>query len=138
AMVHGIVKQAEGHIAVRSEPDAGTTFRLYFPRAEQLSEAGQAQAQERPHPRGTETVLLVEDEPGVRALSLHALSACGYTVLEASNGSEALQAAKAYRGTIHVLVTDVIMPTLGGRQLAERLRALHPEAKVLYLSGYTD
>ncbi len=89
-------------------------------------------------PRGSETLLLVEDEDGVRALGRHVLQACGYTVLEARDGIEALRIAAEHHGQINLLVTDVVMPLMGGRELAERLASLRPEMKVLFVSGYTD
>ena len=89
-------------------------------------------------PRGTETVLLVEDEDGVRALTCHILKQLGYKVLSASNGSEAMRIAAETNEDIHLLLTDVIMPNMGGRQLAEEMVVRHPETRVLYLSGYTD
>ncbi len=92
----------------------------------------------RPPPGGTETVLLVEDEDSVRALTRHVLAGLGYSVLEAADGDEALRVAGKHKDAIHLLITDVVMPGLGGRQLAERILALHPAANVLYVSGYTD
>jgi CheY-like chemotaxis protein len=89
-------------------------------------------------PHGNETVLLVEDEEGVRALSRHVLAECGYTLLDAPDGSEAECIAAAHTGHIDLLVTDVVMPRMGGRELAERIRATRPAIKVLFLSGYTD
>jgi CheY-like chemotaxis protein len=89
-------------------------------------------------PRGSETLLLVEDEDGVRALSRHVLQGCGYTVLEARDGFEAVRVAGQHQGRIDLLLTDVVMPRMGGREAAERLAGLHPGVKVLFLSGYTD
>jgi two-component system cell cycle sensor histidine kinase/response regulator CckA len=89
-------------------------------------------------PGGSETMLLVEDEVGVRALARHVLQGCGYTVLEAQDGAEALRVAKQHPGRIDLLLTDVVLPRVGGRVLAERLAATHPRVKVLFLSGYTD
>ncbi len=139
AVVHGIVTQSQGHIAVYSEPGHGTTFKVYFPqvrepRSSAKSHPGLAPAM----PRGRETVLLVEDEDAVRALARHVLRSCGYTVLEAANGKEAVHFAQSHAGPVDLLVSDVVMPHLGGRQLAERLRALRPTLKVLFTSGYTD
>ncbi len=139
ATVHGIVKQAGGHVEVYSEAGVGTAFKVYLPRYEgEARPGGSSHHGTAPAPGGTETVLLVEDDDAVRALSRHVLRRGGYTVLEASRGAEALQAGERHRGRIDLLVTDVIMPGMGGRPLAERLRALHPEMRVLYLSGYTD
>jgi PAS domain S-box-containing protein len=135
--VYGIVKQSGGHIEVESQPGEGTAVRVYLPRADG------APAEERPNgegplPRGSETVLLAEDEDGVRALVRQVLQAGGYAVLEARDGAEALGLAEQHRGRVDLLVTDVVMPGLDGRALAERLVGHYPGLKVLYLSGYTD
>jgi PAS domain S-box-containing protein len=135
--VYGIVKQSEGEIAVESEPGRGTTFRIFLPRVAARESIG-----ERPrgpaYPRGTETVLLVEDEDAVRRLAREILRIAGYTVLEASNGAMALDVASRHTGRIDLLVTDVVMPGMGGRELAEALQAERPGTRVLYLSGYTS
>lgn len=138
AVVHGIVKQSNGTIEVDSEPGVGTSFKIYLPRVEQAAPTGKSWPGLGPAPRGTETLLLVEDEDAVRALTSFTLRQCGYTVLEASHGEDAIRIATNHQATIHLLVTDVVMPGMGGRVLAERLLGLHPEMKVLYLSGYTD
>lgn len=138
AVVHGIVKQSDGSIEVYSERGVGTSFKVYLPRVEEAGSGGKSRPGLGPAPHGTETILLVEDEDAVRALTRFTLQRCGYTVLEASHGEEAIRVATNHRETIHVLVTDVVMPGMGGRVLAERLLSLHPEMKVLYLSGYTD
>jgi PAS domain S-box-containing protein len=138
AMVHGFVRQSGGQVEVCSEPGRGTTFKLYLPRARE-EVAGRT-----PHPappaapRGAETVLLVEDEESVRALVRQVLRGRGYAVLEAGDGARALRVAEIHLRPIHLLLTDVVMPGVGGRELAERLLALHPEARVLFTSGYTD
>jgi CheY-like chemotaxis protein len=123
---------------VDSELGAGASFRVYLPRVERSDLSGTPLAEAGAAPRGSETVLLVEDEGAVRAVNRHTLGRVGYTVLEAGDGKEALRVAAQHRGTIHLLVTDVVMPGLGGRQLAEQLSVLRPELRVLYVSGYPD
>jgi nitrogen-specific signal transduction histidine kinase len=133
---HGIVRQNCGHIAVSSTPGEGTTFRLYFPRM--ASEALSVSKQESPTMLGgTETILLAEDDASVRCIAGRTLRLLGYAVLEAANGAEALAVAETHRGPIHLLITDVIMPQLGGRSLAEQLYPARQELRVLFTSGYT-
>jgi signal transduction histidine kinase/DNA-binding response OmpR family regulator len=136
ATVYGIVKQSGGHVEVFSEPGRGTTFTVYLPR---VDPAPPASAEPTPgrSPFGTETLLLAEDEEAVRTLAGCVLRMSGYTVLEAADGAEALRVAGRHAGPIHLLVTDVVMPGMGGRALADRLTAARPETRVLYLSGYT-
>jgi len=136
AMVYGIVKQSGGHIWVYSEPGRGTTFKIYLPFVEELA-VEEAPASALALPRGTETILLVEDEAEVRALARESLEASGYQVLEAGRPGEALRLAEEHTGSIHLIVTDVVMPEMSGRALVERLTHLRPGAKVLYMSGYT-
>jgi PAS domain S-box-containing protein len=136
--VYGIVRQSEGYITVQSEPDIGTIFQLYLPSVIGDGEAASAARTEHDAPRGTETVLLVEDELQVRGLAAGVLREQGYTVLEANNGEEALRLYVESEQTIHLLITDVIMPRMGGRELARRLCASRPEMRVLYISGYTE
>lgn len=138
ATVHGIVKQSGGHVAVYSEVGLGSTFRVYFPRVEHPRDALRARAAPAAVPRGSETVLLAEDEDAVRALTRHILRGCGYTVLDARDGADALRVAAEYRGKIDLLVSDVVMPGLSGRALAARLAETRPGLKVVFLSGYTD
>jgi two-component system cell cycle sensor histidine kinase/response regulator CckA len=138
ATVHGIVKQSGGHVAAYSEVGQGTTFKVYLPRVEQRPPLDKPRLEPAVMPRGNETVLLVEDEDGVRALVRHVLEASGYTVLEARDGAEAVWVAGQHGGRIDLLLTDVVMPRMGGREVAERLAASHPGVKVLYLSGYTE
>jgi CheY-like chemotaxis protein len=138
ATVYGIVKQSGGHIEVESEPGRGTSFRLYFPR---VAEEAQAFSPKPPNERsltGSETILLVEDEEAVRAVGAEMLEAYGYTVLLAGNGAAALELAQNHPGPIQLLMTDVLMPKMGGIELAEQLSTLSPGLKVLYTSGYND
>jgi PAS domain S-box-containing protein len=137
ATVYGIVKQSGGYIWVESEEGRGTTFTMYLPRIEESVGAVEEKTAAAPA-RGTETVLLVEDEGEVRALIRRVLEAGGYTVLEASHGEEALRISEQHQGPIHLLLTDVVMPGMSGRELTERLTPLRRETKVLYTSGYTD
>ena len=136
--VYGIVKQSGGYVFAQSEIDAGTTFYIYLPRVEDSLEAmSPAKAQEN-EKGGCETVLLVEDEESVRELVRDTLVARGYKVLEAENGESGLRVADAYPERIDVLITDVVMPGIGGRELAKRLLDQRPGLGVLYLSGYTE
>ncbi len=140
AMAYGVIKQSGGHIEVESEPGKGATFRIYLPRAEEAApvQGEKSGASIATLPRGTETVLLAEDEDSVRALARKLLQASGYTVLEAQTGGEALQLCERHSGPIHLLVSDVIMPGLNGRQLADRIAARRSGIKVLFVSGYSD
>ena len=138
ATVYGIVRQSGGHVSVYSEVGRGTTFKIYLPRVGEVTRARKSDTRHGTAPRGSETLLLVEDEDGVRTLAGYVLRDCGYKVLEARHGEEALRVAAGHDGPIDLLVTDVVMPYLGGREVAERLCASHPETRVLFLSGYTD
>jgi len=139
--VYGIVKQSGGYIWVDSEPDKGTTFKIYLPRiAETVESAGQVTvpAESEPIVPGSETILVVEDETNLRYLARQFLEKQGYRVIEAPDGSVAMQIAVAHEGRIHLLLTDVIMPGMNGRELAQRILEIRPDTKVLYMSGYTE
>ncbi len=138
--VYGIVKQSEGYVWVYSEPGKGTTFKIYLPRVSATGEAIAVQpavAAAKAEP-GHETILLVEDEANLRRLARQSLENQGYSVLEAADGAAAIQLSNAHPGPIHLLLTDVIMPGMNGRELALRISSLRPETKVLYMSGYTE
>jgi PAS domain S-box-containing protein len=136
ATVYGVVKQSGGSIWVYSEPGQGTTFKIYLPRVGEAVEAA-APAESLPAPRrGAETVLLVEDEGGVRAVAREILETQGYTVLEAASPRDALQICERHEGEIHLLLTDAVMPEMNGATLAARAAALRPGMRVLYMSGY--
>jgi CheY-like chemotaxis protein len=137
ATVYGVVKQSGGFIFVTSTPGAGATFTIYLPPAD-VAAARDAAGKATTVERGWETVLLVEDEDAVRALAGEVLRRNGYTVLEARHGIDALRVAETHRDPIHLIVTDVVMPHMSGRDLAERLMASREQMKVLFMSGYTD
>jgi len=137
SMVYGVVKQSDGYIDVYSEPGIGTTFKIYLPRVDGVVEGGKPQAPLASALRGNETVLLVEDEAALRLLTKNLLEICGYTVLEAKNGAEALDISQRHAGPIDLLLTDVVMPGISGRVLADQLTQLRPQIKVVFTSGYT-
>jgi CheY-like chemotaxis protein len=138
ATVYGIVKQSGGSIFVYSEPGHGTTFKIFLPRTEQAADPADAPRSGPLPPGGTETILLVEDQAAVRLVTATMLVRHGYTVLEAAGGAEALALLENHGGHLHLLLTDVIMPGMTGRDLAERLLTARPHLRVLYTSGYTD
>jgi DNA-binding NtrC family response regulator len=132
------VKQSGGNIWVYSELGQGTTLKIYLPHVDEPAEKLKAQVVGEELPRGSETILVVEDDKEVRKLAVQILTRQGYTVLDGSYGTEAFNACRQHRGPIHLLLTDVVMPGMDGRTLSESLSQLHPEMKVLYMSGYTD
>ena len=136
--VYGIVKQSQGYIWVYSELGKGTTFKVYLPLVRETCEDTQRGPIATGSLQGAETVLLVEDEPSLRELAREFLESSGYRVLEAGDGAKAIELAEQHRGTIHLLLTDVIMPGMNGHQLAEHLASRCPEMRVIYTSGYTD
>jgi len=138
ATVYGIVKQSGGYVAVESEPGRGAAFKVFLHRLEAGVEEVERIVIEEERPRGSETVLLVEDEEVVRNLVREILEGNGYSVIEARNGAEALDLGRNFAAPIHLLVTDVVMPKMSGKELAERLVTIHRETRVLYMSGYTD
>ncbi len=138
ATVYGIVKQSGGYIWVYSEPGVGTTFKIYLPRVDDLPEDTPPGDSSTIIGGGSETILLVEDNPALRAMIRRRLTASGYTLLLAADGEAALALAEAHPEPIDLLLTDVVMPKLGGAELAQRLGALRPGLRVLFMSGYTD
>ena len=134
-----IVQQSGGHICVYSEVGKGATFKVYFPRVEQPLDVPAGPIQTGPLPRGTETLLIVEDEPALRHLARDVLEAQGYEVLRAANGQHALHVAREHKGSpIRLVISDVIMPQMGGKVMAEWLNSAYPGLKILFTSGYTD
>jgi len=136
--VYGIVEQSGGFISLYSEPGKGTVFKICFPRVDETGEPASKAPASAEVPCGTETVLLVEDEPAIRSLLAGALRQVGYHVLEAKHGVEALLIGSQHDGSVELLLTDVVMPQMNGRELAEQLATVRPGLKVLYMSAYTD
>jgi len=137
-MVYGIVKQSGGYVYVYSEVGKGSSFRFYLPAIDARPESTAETKQEPAVSRGSETVLLVEDEEGVRDFAAEVLSRAGYRVIVARDGVEGLAEAEGCAGQIELLVTDVVMPRLGGAELARSLAATHPESRILFITGYTE
>jgi CheY-like chemotaxis protein len=134
-----IVKQCEGFIGLQSEVGKGTTFNIYFPRVDLPLELAVRSTSNEPLPRGTETLLLVEDEPAVRHLACTVLEAQGYNVLRASNGREGLRVVRELKGQpITLVITDVVMPEMSGKVMVEWLKSRYDHLKVLFTSGYTE
>jgi PAS domain S-box-containing protein len=138
SVVHGIVEQCGGHVDVYTEPGIGTAFKVYLPAVRRAAEHADARREPGEEKYGTETVLLVEDDAAVRKFAVLSLQQYGYHVLEASNGPEGLYMLNTRGGKLDLLITDVVMPGMSGRQLAEAVEARFPDIKVLYMSGYTD
>jgi len=138
ATVYGIVKQSGGYIWVYSELDKGTLFKVYLPRVEEAVQPVRQRDLEAPVPPACETILLAEDSGSLREMAREYLESVGYAVLEAASGAEALQKAKEYDGTIHLLLTDVVMPEMSGPELARQVAALRPDVRVIFTSGYTN
>ena len=136
--VYGIVKQSGGHLWVYSELGHGTTFKVYLPRVDEEPNVPQVTAARAARPRASETLLIVEDEEGVRGLLREVFQGEGYQVLEAASGSEAVKIYREYEGDIHATLTDVVMPGMGGREIAEYASRLRPGMKVIFMSGHTD
>jgi PAS domain S-box-containing protein len=138
ATVYGIVKQSGGYVSVYSEPGQGTSFKIYLPRIDEPVPVSVPGNESKETPRGWETILLVEDAQALRELTQELLEANGYKVLAAANGPDAIQVAEKHKEQIHLLLSDVVMPGMDGRKLAEHMVLIHPETRVLYMSGYTD
>ncbi|MBI4467848.1 MAG: response regulator, partial [Acidobacteria bacterium] len=136
--VYGIVQQSGGHIDVVSEPGKGACFLIYFPRSPRIALVPEPGIPVEKSNAGSETLLLVEDEESLLKLGRVILEAKGYRILEATNGREALELCGSYAGPIHLLITDMVMPGMGGRRLAARLRRIRPKTRVLYISGYMN
>jgi signal transduction histidine kinase/CheY-like chemotaxis protein len=136
--VYGIVKQSGGYIWVYSEVGQGTTFKVYFPRVEAAVETVEPSREAAKTARGSETVLLVEDDAALRTLIRRILQVNGYTVLEAHHGKHAIEVCQQHEGPIHLLVTDVVMPEMSGTEAAGHLSVIRPDMKILFLSGYAD
>ena len=138
AMVYGTIKQSGGYVWVYSEPGQGTTFKIYLPRVEEVAESVEGMEMRGRPVTGSETILLVEDEGVVRALATSVLQDLGYKVLPSTSPEDALHIGERHTGPIDLLLTDVVLPGMSGRKVADHLTFLRPTMKVLYMSGYTD
>jgi CheY-like chemotaxis protein len=135
--VYGAVKQSGGNIWVYSEPGRGTTFQAYFPRVDEPADSSEVENSSGAIARGTETILLVEDSDSLREVTREFLEMEGYQVMEACNGKDALDVARTHGGPIHLVLTDVLMPGMSGRDLAREVLQIHAETRILFMSGYT-
>ena len=136
--VYGIVKQSGGYTFVQSEPRAGAAFTIYLPIVESPVETRQVIHAERTTADSPATILLVEDETALRGLMRRILERSGYHVLEAEHGAQALERCQSHEGAIDLVVSDIVMPTMGGREMADRLQAVRPNSRLLFVSGFTD
>jgi two-component system, cell cycle sensor histidine kinase and response regulator CckA len=138
ATVYGIVKQGDGSIWVYSEPGVGTTFSIYLPRVDAAANLPRESASSRPSLRGSETILVVEDQDQVRKMAVRILREYGYEVIESANPEDALLHSEAFAGPIHLLLTDVIMPGMTGPELVDRIKPRRPSMEIIYMSGYSQ
>jgi CheY-like chemotaxis protein len=139
ATIYGIVKQSAGYIWVSSAPGAGASFDIYLPQVnEKAPRLVTSPEMRREYPGGTETILLLEDEESVRQVTCATLTGSGYHVLQAGRGDHAIQLAEQYKGSVPLIVSDVVMPDMNGPSIVAKVQAFHPEAKVLYVSGYAE
>jgi CheY-like chemotaxis protein len=136
--IYGIVKQNNGFIWVYSEPGQGSTFKIYLPKVKEYVKGEEKEQTPVIKLDGSETVLIVEDDDSLRKLAQKFLQSYGYRVLAAENGEDALRISKEHEGPIDLLITDVVMPKMNGKETAERLQPLYPRMKIIYMSGYTD
>jgi two-component system cell cycle sensor histidine kinase/response regulator CckA len=137
SIVYGVIRQSGGHVWVYSEPGLGTTFKIYLPRTDEAAREEKPTAGLATSLRGTETILLVEDEEALRELTRGLLENSGYIVLSAEQPADAIEIARQHQGPIHLLLTDVVMPGMSGLALAGKLAPARPDMKVVYMSGYT-
>ncbi len=138
ATVYGIVKQSGGDICVYSEPGYGATFKIFLPQVDEPFQEVREEAEKKDLPRGDETILVVEDDEKVRAVTVEVLMKYGYRVLDAPNGAKAMLICENHKGPIHLVLTDVVMPEMSGGELGGKLSLLYPEMKVIYMSGYME